>query len=160
MPSGEKPLEGAAAVARYGERLAAAVEAALAPWVRAAVEARFGGPVPPELEAEVTEAAQRAVADVGSRLRELLALDIDDQWTNPLSIVRTAVGYPNAILAGAGVEPMGRDATEVAMNPEDIYGLAPAAFGDLGADVHEPGLVWGAAKAHLHLQRRRGEDRT
>ncbi len=36
-------------------------------------------------------------------------------------------------------------------------GLAPASFADLHPDLHEPGLVWGAAKAHVVLARRRRE---
>ena len=147
----------AAALARYADDLATAVEAAIGPWVVAAVNARHPGPSTPELEAAVTDAAARALADVGPRLRALLALDIDEQWTNPLAVLRSAVVHPTAVLADAGVAPVHRDATDERINPEDVYALAPATFADLGEAVHEPGLVWGAAKAHLHLRRRREE---
>ena len=33
--------------------------------------------------------------------------------------------------------------------------VGPAAFSDVDEDLHEPGLVWGAARAHVHLRRRR-----
>jgi hypothetical protein len=39
--------------------------------------------------------------------------------------------------------------------PDDVYDLTPASFADVDPALHEPGLVWGAAKAHVHLARRR-----
>ena len=39
--------------------------------------------------------------------------------------------------------------------PDDVYDLAPATFDDVSPDLHDPGLRWGAAKAHVHLKRRR-----
>lgn len=141
----------------YAEALIDAVEAALGGWVVAAVAHRYPPPIPPEVEEAATRAAEAAVVDVGGRVRELLELDIDDQWTNPLAIIRTATAYPTAILAEAGVPPVPRDANDMRINPDDVYALAPASFADLGEGVHEPGLVWGAAKAHLHLRRRRQE---
>jgi hypothetical protein len=38
-----------------------------------------------------------------------------------------------------------------------VYDLSPAAFADLDPSLREPGLTWGAAKAHVHLARRRRE---
>ena len=43
--------------------------------------------------------------------------------------------------------------------PDDVYDLAPASFADVDPALHEPGLVWGAAKAHVHLARRRRDGR-
>ena len=146
-----------AAIVAYAAELIAAIEVALGPWVMAAVAHRHPRPLPPEVEEAAAIAAEEAVVDVGRRVKELLLLDIDDQWTNPLAIVRTATAYPTAILAEAGVPPVPRDASDIRINPDDLYALAPATFGDLGDGVHEPGLVWGAAKAHLHLSRRRQE---
>jgi hypothetical protein len=40
-----------------------------------------------------------------------------------------------------------------------VYDLTPASFADVDPALHEPGLVWGAAKAHVHLARRRREGR-
>ena len=40
--------------------------------------------------------------------------------------------------------------------PDDDYDLSPATFADIDESLHEPGLVWGAAKAHVVLTRRRG----
>lgn len=153
------PDEGAATLARYGEALTVAVEAALGPWMAAAVDARLPAGLGPaqraDLDRALAEATDRAVADVGGKLRHLLALDLDDQWTNPLSIIRQAVAYPTAVLAATGAPPVARDDTDAALHPDDVYGLVPLAFADLGPEVHERGLEWGAAKAHVHLTRRR-----
>lgn len=147
--------EDRARLAEHATALITAVEHALQPWIQGAVDARYPGPVPAEVNARVEATAAAAVADIGERLRTLLALDIDEQWTNPLAIIRGAVSYPTAILADAGVAPIDRDVHDVRLHPDDVYGLSPAAFEDLGPDVREPGLMWGAAKAHVHLRRRR-----
>jgi hypothetical protein len=49
-----------------------------------------------------------------------------------------------------------RDEFQIRNFPDDDYDLTPAAFADVDPAHHEPGLVWGAAKAHVHLARRRG----
>jgi hypothetical protein len=141
----------------YAADLVAAVEASLGPWIRRSVASRHPGPLTERIEARVEAAAAEAVADIGRRLRDLLALDIDDQWTNPLSIIRGAVAYPTAILRDEGVEPVDRDAAAHRLQPDDLYDLSPVTFGDLGPAAREPGLVWGAAKAHVHLSRRLAE---
>ena len=41
--------------------------------------------------------------------------------------------------------------------PDDVYDLSPASFADVDPALHEPGLMWGAAKAHVILHRRRSE---
>jgi hypothetical protein len=147
--------EASAAFARYSGELVTAVEAALGPWIEASIAGRHPGPMTPELTAEAAAAGARARAEVIPRLRDLLALDVDAQWTNPLAIIRTAVVYPNEVLANAGVAPVDRDDYDARINPDDLYDLGPATFADLGPDVHERGLLWGAAKAHVHLRRRR-----
>ena len=145
---------------RYGSDLASAVEAALPAWIRASVERYVPpGSLDPEasatLDARIEKAGKAAVADIGSRLRDLLARDLDDQWTNPLSILRAASTYPTGILGGLGVAAVERDRHARRLHPDDLYDLTPGSFADFGPDVHELGITWGAAKAHLHLQRRR-----
>jgi hypothetical protein len=68
---------------------------------------------------------------------------------NPLAIVREAVAHPTAVLARAGVPPVVRDEHAEQLFPDDAYDLTPGAFADLDPALHEPGLVWGAAKAHV-----------
>ncbi len=140
------------------ERLAAAVEAALPGWVERSVRQRvtqFGGVADPEVMAQAAGAGQRAAAEVGPELRRLVAADVDQQWTNPLSLLRQAVRYPTAVLRDAGVPPIVRDAYDERHFPDDDYGLTPLAFADVDPSLHDVGLAWGATKAMAHLSRHR-----
>lgn len=144
-------------VAELGRALADAVVAALPAWVASSVErvARAAGvAVGPDADA-VRAAAAAALAEVEPRLRALLAADIDDQRDTPLNVVRATVGFPTAVLRAAGVPPVVRDRFHVERFPDDVYGLVPAAFADLGDAVHEAGIRWGAAKAIAHQRRHR-----
>jgi hypothetical protein len=138
------------------ERLSAAVEAALPGWVERSVRLRvteWVGVAAPEVMTRAGEAGRRAVAEVGPELRRLLAADVDEQWANPLSLLRRAVRFPTAVLRGAGVPPIERDAFDEHHFPDDDYGLTPLTFADIDPSLHEVGLTWGAAKAMAHLQR-------
>jgi hypothetical protein len=99
------------------------------------------------------EAGRQAAAEVGPAVRELLAADIDDQRTTPLSLLRGAVRYPTAVLEAVGVPPVRRDEPQERLFPDDVYDLAPATFADVDPALAEVGLAWGAAKAFEHLQR-------
>jgi hypothetical protein len=144
----------------YADALAEGVSAALGPWVEASV-ARIAEAWRPgsaaDLAGEAAAAAERARATVGPRVRTLLELDVDEQATGPLAIVREAVTYPTEVLQAAGVSPVARDDFAERAFPADVYDLAPASFADLSPDLHEPGLMWGAAKAHVVMSRRRAE---
>lgn len=148
----------ASRLAAVATALADAVEAALPAWVERAVASRvpiLAGTV----RAAAADAGRRAVADLGPELRTLLAADVDDQRANPLALLRRAVRYPTEVLRDAGVEPVGRDDFAERAFPDDVYDLTPATWADLDPDLHEPGLLWGAAKAHVVLTRRRREGR-
>ena len=41
--------------------------------------------------------------------------------------------------------------------PDDVYAIGPLAWIDMGDDVHEAGISWGAWKAATVLTRRRAE---
>ena len=148
-----------AALARFATALADGIEAALPGWVLRCVQTRhregLGSDAPPAVVADADRAGAEAAADVGPEVRALLTLDIDEQATNPLSIVRRAARHPTEVLRRAGVAPVDRDATARRQFPLDDYDLTPTSFADLDPDLHEPGLIWGAAKAHVHLARRR-----
>lgn len=149
-------------LAAFADELADGVRAALPRWVVRSVHQRYdawAGGVPAEVASAAEAAGQRAADDVGQRVADLLAMDVDDQWTNPLAIVRTAVRWPTRVLDEAGVPPVVRDALAEQHFPDDVYDLVPGAFADLDEGLHEPGLVWGAAKAHVVLARRRAEGR-
>lgn len=155
MPSSDD----AAAFARYSDALSNAVEAALPRWFARVVAQRWrewhGAEPPPEVMAETTAAGARAQAELGAALRALLATDVDEQTTNPLAIIRRAVPGATAVLAAHGVPPVRRDADAERLFPDDVYDLTPASFAELDPAVHDPGLEWGAAKAHIILRRRR-----
>ena len=152
----------AAALAGYAAALADAVDAAIPGWVTRAVSAVLaaqGLPAGGEVAAAAEAAGAAARADGAPRVRALLAADIDDQRGNPLAILRSLVRYPTDVLRAAGARPVPRDEFATRNFPEDVYDLAPAAFADVDPALHDPGLVWGAAKAHVHLARRRREGR-
>ena len=109
------------------------------------------------LDSEAAAAGRRAALEVGERLRALLATDIDEQRTNPLSVLRGAVVYPTEVLKAAGVAPVARDAFVEQAFPDDIYNLSPASWRDIDESLEEPGLIWGAWKAKQFLERRRAE---
>ena len=140
-----------ARLAELAEGLADGIVAALPGWVARCIADRSVGVTVDD--AAVAAAGQRAAADVGSRVRRLLAADIDEQRTGPLALVRHAVTYPASVLSAAGVAPVERDADAVRLFPDDAYDLSPASFAELHSDLRGPGLKWGAAKAHVHRRR-------
>jgi hypothetical protein len=161
MPAHANPDDERALVT-FGDALADAVQVALPGWAVRSVERimlawQDGGPVDPAVLANAASAGRRAATDVGAELRALLEVDIDRQRVNPLTVLRRAVRYPASVLAEAGVPPVVRDAQSERMFPDDAYGLSPATFADVDPSLHEPGIAWGAAKAHVHLARRREE---
>ncbi len=146
------------ALAEKADVLGDAVEATVGPWLigsvrRVAAAQRLDGGDRLLLAAEA--AADEAQADVVPRVRALLATDIDEQTTTPLALLRGAVARATAVLADFGAVPVERDPFAVRAFPEDVYGLAPAAFEDVAPELKDPGLEWGAAKAFVHLRRRR-----
>ena len=142
----------------HATALADAIDAALPGWVERSVARRMAeaGRSDPEVTAAAAAAGVQAQREVGPRVRALLDADIDEQRTTPLSLLRDAVRYPTEVLRAAGVPGVVRDTFDERAFPEDDYGLTPASFADVDPSLHEPGLAWGAAKAHLHLTRRRG----
>jgi hypothetical protein len=149
-PDGDRVL------AEKADALADAIEAALGPWVVASVRRVAGD----RLRAEADAAAGRATAEVVPQVRALLATDIDDQVTTPLALLRAAARYPTEVIRQAGVPPVARDAFARRAFPDDDYDLTPAAFEDVAPELKGPGLEWGAAKAFVHLARRRAEGRS
>lgn len=162
-PAGAHPLDDpadAAALAVHARTLADAVDAALPGWVERSIRrvlAAQGIEVDAALADRIEAAKAGAAAEGGPRVRTLLETDVDAQAGNPLAILRTQVAHATAVLRAAGARPVPRDEFAERAFPHDIYDLSPAAFADVDPSLHEPGLVWGAAKAHVHLARRRRE---
>lgn len=155
-----------ARLVQIASALADAVEEALPSWVRRSVHRRAGAEArraDPTIDDRAAAAGERCRAEVAPAVRELLLTDLDEQRATPLALLRSATRYPTEVLAAAGVAPVDRDEFARRAFPGDVYALAPASFGDLDADddgpVGELGLMWGAAKAHVHLARRRAEGR-
>jgi hypothetical protein len=141
----------------YGEALAHGIEEALPGWVMRSVEkvmVAWAGTFPVGVATASRVVGETAAADIGREVRRLLSTDIDEQWTTPLEIVRSAVKYPTVVLAELGVPPMRRDDFSARRFPEDTYGLSPASLADLDPSLAEIGVLWGAAKALGHRRRR------
>jgi hypothetical protein len=149
----------AAALAAHARALADATEAAIPRWVRRSVERVIGNARAAALAERVDLAARAARDDGAPRVRELLLTDVDAQRTGPLQILRSLVRYPTEVLRAAGAAPVPRDEFSRESFPDDDYDLAPASFADVDPSLHDLGIVWGAAKAHVVLARRRREGR-
>lgn len=149
-----------AQLAQHAGALAEGIDRNISPWVVRSVVTRveqWQGTVPEAVLGLAEAAGERARATVGAEIAELLALDIDHQRTAPLALLRGAVVHPTRVLEAAGVPHVRRDEIDAALFPDDVYALAPAAFADIDPSLHELGMAWGAAKAFVHLARRRAE---
>ena len=147
----------AASIDDYAEALASSIEAALPGWVIRSVERimrAWRGEVPPDVADAAARAGRQAQVETGAAIRTLLAADIDDQRTTPLTLLRQAVKYPTAVLQQAGVPPIDRDRFTQEAFPDDLYDLSPANWSDVDPSLAEPGINWGAAKAFEHRRRR------
>ena len=150
----------AAALAQHATALADRIEEAIPGWIDRSVRgvlADQGIAVDDVVSARIGDAGRAAQIDGGRRVRALLSTDIDAQTGNPLAVLRSLVPHATAVLESAGARPVTRDEFSVRSFPDDVYDLTPASFADVDPALHEPGLVWGAAKAHVHLARRRRE---
>jgi hypothetical protein len=143
------------------------VEAVLPVWVRDSVTRLLdawleaGGQLSPaagtrgDVVGRAEEAGRQAATVVTAELGRLLAADVDGQWTTPLGLVRRAVAFPTAVLAGAGVPPLARDRFAEERFPDDPYDLTPASLAALAPELAELAVAWGAAKAAAHRVRYR-----
>lgn len=130
-----------------------------APWLHRSTitaAARGGVEIEPD-DAELSSVVDAAVDRLMSDLSALLATDVDEQRTNPLSLFRDAVAGPTRLLLARDVRPPVTDRFAADHFPEDVFGLGPATWSDVDPELHEPGLTWGAWKAMTVLRRRRDE---
>jgi hypothetical protein len=140
--------------------LLAAVDASIAAWVVRCVQQVAGrelGMVPEQLQRAAEQAADMARVEVTDAMRALLDTDVDSQRTNPLAILRDAVRFPTRVLAAADVPAPHRPDFARHAFPDDLYDLSPATWADVDPALYEPGIVWGAWKAKVVLERRRAE---
>ncbi len=141
--------------AEIGAELAAAAGPGAQRWLDRLVAAVPAEVRPDDFDRLVARARARIEAEVSGPLTTLVALDLDDQRDNPLALLRRLVPIGTELLAAAGAQPVARDRDAVRLHPDDPFDLTPGSFADVDAALHEPGLRWGAAKAHVHLARRR-----
>jgi hypothetical protein len=138
-------LEDAARYSEIAAALFSTVDRALDAWVEHTLRSR-GITDPPILAATVASVRSRALPD----LDELLAADIDQHRSTPLEILRRATAPMTEALRAQGMRPDPR-----AMDERDPFQIGPMTWSDLNAEVAEAGMTWGAAKAHIHISRRR-----
>ncbi len=81
----------------------------------------------------------------------------DQQRSTPLSVFRDAARFPVEVLHQLGAHEVQRVDVERWASPNDPFAVTPASLIDVGEAVHEAGIMWGAAKAAVHLARRREE---
>ena len=105
-------------------------------------------------------AAEATAAHLAPRVRRVLGADVDAGLGTPLATLRDGTGGCPAALAERGFAPAHRDEFVRQRFPADVYDLGPATFSDIDPSLHEPGLVWGAARARVHLRRRRDAEAT
>jgi len=146
--------EAEALYAECAADLLAGLDAAIVGWVERLLADRL----PPGSAELAVAAAARTHEAVMPVLRALLLSDVDVQSAGPLGILRNAVGDATDVLRAAQVPRPRRDEFAVRNFPDDPYDLGPATFDDVDPALHEVGLRWGAAKAHLVLTRRRARE--
>lgn len=151
MPSTDLSAEDE--LAAHAETLLSGLTTHLPHWVERTLGRHLGSAFDRRWLVGLTSAIDDVVVEVATLLRS----DIDEQRANPLAIVRRLVGPMTAVLDEAGVARPIRDPDAVRLFPGDHHDITPAAFSDIHPDLHLPGLTWGAAKAHVHLRRRRAE---
>lgn len=136
------------------DELVEGIETHLGPWLRNLVANRSAGRVAGD---DASAVLDLVAATVVERVRQLLTTDIDDQRANPLALIRSGLGPVTELLAAAEAPLVDRDPFDQQAFPDDVFALAPARFDDIHESLQEPGIRWGAAKAHVHLARRRAE---
>ena len=146
-----------AAYHRIAGELADALVEAIPGWIERVGRARMvsAGIDPAPDAVDGLRSVGRSIASaLDASIREVLTADVDAGAGSPLAVLRAGVGPVTELLRGLGVPPVRRDDFAVRNFPDDAYDLAPASFADVDEALHEPGMVWGAARAHVHLRRR------
>lgn len=142
------------------DRLAEEVGAVYASWLESRVVdlcRAAGRPLTPEARERLADEVRATADEVLGHLSRLLAADVDAQRENPLHVLRRGSRRIAVFLADVSVPAPSRDEFEERAMPDDVYGIGPLAWRDLGERVHEAGIEWGAWKAALVLTRRREE---
>lgn len=151
--SSTDPVSDEEQLAHYAANLLVGLETHTRGWVESVLDRWVGPDRSAQLVPGLADEIERALGEVA----ELLSSDIDAQRANPLAVIRSLVPAITASLRAEGSSPVSRDPDAERLFPHDVFDITPGAFSDIHPDLHMPGLAWGAAKAHVHLQRRRAE---
>lgn len=146
----------------YCRALFDAVSSAVPTWIVARVEAVLADSSTGDhatVRARMDEIVDATMGHVRRELGALLALDVDEQRSNPLHVLRAATRHATAVMGDAGVAPVRRDEFDSSVMPDDVYAIGPLTWRDLSDEVHDAGIGWGAWKAATVLERRRSEGR-
>ena len=144
----------------YPQALYDAVMVAVEGWILGRMQVLVGtseSAVKGESVDLIRNAAHSVAELVRTDLLALLSTDVDEQRMNPLHILRACVAPATSALHTLGVPKAARDQYEESAMPDDVYALGPLTWRDLGEDVHDAGINWGAYKAAVVLSRRRAE---
>lgn len=144
----------------YSRALMDAVIAGTPEWIRrvmTAVITEQRGNVSAQDRAKIDSTVESVVRTVRMRLSQLLAMDVDDQDMNPLAVLRGSTSAATEALREMGLHEVQRDEFERTSLPDDVFAMGPLTWRDLGEEVHEAGITWGAWKAATILARRRDE---
>lgn len=147
-------------LSEYSQRLFDACVAAIPQWITNRIQhvcLVSGGVIPGIVTTKVADVVHATQAQVRIDLMALLSVDVDSQRTNPLQVLRGSTLMATALLIEAGIPPVRRDEFEVRSMPDDMFALGPLTWRDLGDDVHDAGIQWGAWKAAMIISRRRDE---
>ncbi len=149
----------------YGIALADAVRAVMPEFVVRVVQERIS-PFATAIEttaafasisAQLTKLGETIASSVDQVLRAFLSSDVDAQRTTPLTIIRDHMVPVTEFLRSVECTQATRDPFDESAFPNDVFAVGPHSWADLGEEVHEVGLRWGAAKAMAHRQRHRSQ---
>lgn len=144
----------------YSAELLEAIVRALPTWVDTTVRRTVGeatGVDDATLRAAIDGATVAMVDGVRSALGDLFAHDPEEQRVNPLQVLRAEARVVTGCLRRLGAGPVARDEFERTSLPDDVFGVGPLAWRDLGEEVHDAGITWGAWKAAIIMARHRTE---
>jgi len=147
-------------LSEHSQTLLDACVAAIPEWITNRIQhvcLVSGGVIPEIVTTKVAGVAHATQAQVQIDLMAVLSVDVDSQRTNPLQVLRGSTLMATALLIEAGIPQVRRDEFEVRSMPDDMFALGPLTWRDLGDDVHDAGIQWGAWKAAMIISRRRDE---
>lgn len=139
-----------------GDELVDGIARILPAWVERAVERilvawdRLDTGTAAAARAEARTVGVTTATRVVGELRGLFDVDVGDQRSTPLNIVRSAYREPTGLLARLGIPGVVRDPFDERVHPDDDYDLAPRGLVELGdSNLGAVLVAWGITKAKV-----------